>query len=277
MYTDTDRAKAVHDEAKRLEAFLSALSPEDWRRPSQCDQWQVADVVAHLVSAKHAERIQRGLRGELEPPVGGTPSGALSEDDFRNRLAQNAIDLRHQLGDKLLAEFRDETDRVEKLLSGLASEDWKTPCYHPMGPEPVRAVIDVRLTELAMHGWDIRASFDPQAALSEDALPSLLYTIPRAVRRAFRPNAKRTRAVRYRFHMTAPVYATTDILLNADGASVESDSQTEADVTFRCDTSTAILVIFGRLSLADAIADGRIQVEGEQELATAFGQSFQGG
>lgn len=68
-----------------------------------------------------------------------------------------------------------------------------------------------------------------------------------------------------------------NILLNADGAAVEVDSQADADVTFRCDTSTAILVIFGRLSLADAIADGRVQVEGEQELAATLGQSFQGG
>jgi Mycothiol maleylpyruvate isomerase N-terminal domain len=48
MYTDADRAKALHAESKRLEAFLSDLSPEDWQRPSRCDQWQVADVVAHL-------------------------------------------------------------------------------------------------------------------------------------------------------------------------------------------------------------------------------------
>ena len=237
----------------------------------------MADVVAHLVSAQHADRIQRGLQGELEPPVGGTPSGMLSEDDFRNRLAQNAIDLRHQLGDNLLAELRDETDRVEKILSGMAVEDWETPCYHPMGPEPVRAVIDVRLTEFAMHGWDIRASFNPQASLSKDSLPALINTIPRAVRRAFRPDAKRTRPVRYRFQMTEPVATTTDILLNAEGASVESDNPAEADVIFHCDASTAILVIFGRLPLADAIADGRIHVEGEPELAAAFGQSFQGG
>jgi hypothetical protein len=51
----------------------------------------------------------------------------------------------------------------------------------------------------------------------------------------------------------------------------------EADVTFHCETSTATLVIFGRLPLVDAIADGRVQVEGEMELAAAFGQSFQGG
>ena len=65
--------------------------------------------------------------------------------------------------------------------------------------------------------------------------------------------------------------------LHADGASVESDSPAEADVTFHCDTSTAILVLFGRLPLSDAIADRRVHVEGEQELADVFEKSFQGG
>ena len=51
----------------------------------------------------------------------------------------------------------------------------------------------------------------------------------------------------------------------------------EADVTFHCETSTVTLVIFVRLPLVDAIADGQVRVEGEMELAAAFGQSFQGG
>jgi SCP-2 sterol transfer family len=71
--------------------------------------------------------------------------------------------------------------------------------------------------------------------------------------------------------MTEPVTATMDILLSADGGTVEPESPAEADVTFCCDASTAIFVIFGRLSLADAIAEGRVQVEGEPELAAAFG------
>ena len=59
---------------------------------------------------------------------------------------------------------------------------------------------------------------------------------------------------------------------------MESDRPTEAaDVTLHRDPATAVLVIFGRLSLADAIADGRVHVEGRRELASAFGQSFQGG
>jgi uncharacterized protein (TIGR03083 family) len=277
MYTDADRAKAVQAEEKRLEQFLSALSPEDWQHPSKCDQWQVADVVAHLVSGKHAERIVRGLHGDVTPSAGFVPSATLNEDDLREYMSQRAIALRSQSSDQLLEGFRADREQSEDVLTGMTSQDWEKPCYHPVGSEPIRTIIDIRLTEVAMHGWDIRASFDPQASLSEDALPSLLQTIPRAVRRAFRPDTSRTRHVRYRFQMTEPVAATMDIILAADGASVESDSTTEADVTFHCDTSTAILVIFGRLPLADAIAHGRVQVEGEQELSVAFGQSFQGG
>lgn len=276
MYTDADRAQVVHDEAKRLEAFLRALSPEDWNRPSRCEQWQVADVVAHLIEDKHAERMARGLRGELTPS-GFVPSVTLNADDFRAYLVQHPITLRRQLGDALLAAFCAENAHVDTILTGLRPEEWETLCYHPRQPEPIRTIIDIRLTELAIHGWDIRASFDPQASLSEETLPLLLQTIPRVVRRAFRPDAHRTRTMRYRVHMTGPVAATTDILLNADGASVESASQVEADVTFHCDTSTALLVLFGRLPCADAIADGRVHVEGELELAAAFGQSCQGG
>jgi uncharacterized protein (TIGR03083 family) len=277
MDTDADRAKVLHDEAQRLEAFLRTLSPADWQRPSRCDQWQVADVVAHLIEDRHADRITRGLQGDLTPS-GFVPSGAVHTDAWRASVVQHPRTLRRHLGDALLAAFCAENAHVDTILTGLQPEDWHTLCYHPSRPLTVRDLVNLRLTEIAMHGWDIRASFDPQASLSEAGVRALVTTIPRVVRRVFRPDAKRTRAIRYRLHMTTPIPATTDILLNADGASVESDRPTEAaDVTLHCDPATAVLVIFGRLSLADAMADGCVHVEGRRELASAFGQSFQGG
>ena len=180
MYTNANRAKIVHEEAKRLEQFLSTLSLEDWQRPSQCDQWQVADVVAHLVGVQHAERITRGLHGDLTPPAGFVPSGALNEDDLRDHMSQGAIALRSQSSDQLLEAFRAEREQLDEVLAGVAPQDWEKLCYHPVGPEPIRTIIDIRLTELAMHGWDIRASFDPQASLFVDSIPALVNTIPRA-------------------------------------------------------------------------------------------------
>src|SRR5215470_13439403 len=226
MATDADRAKVLHDEAQRLEAFLRTLSPADWQRPSRCDQWQVADVVAHLIEDRHAERITRGLHGDLTPS-GFVPSGTLHTDAWRASVVQHPRTLRRQLGDALLAAFCAENAHVDTLLTGLQPEEWHTLCYHPSGPRPVRDLVTLRLTEVVMHGWDIRASFDPQASLSEAGVWALVTTIPRVVRRVFRPDATRTRAMRYRFHMTTPMTTTTDIVLNMDGASVGSDSPTE--------------------------------------------------
>lgn len=137
MDTDADRAKVLHDEAQRLEAFLRTLSPADWQRPSRCDQWQVADVVAHLIEDRHADRITRGLQGDLTPS-GFVPSGTLNTDAWRASVVQHPLTLRRQLGDALLAAFCAENAHVDTILTGLKPEDWHTLCYHPPGPITVR-------------------------------------------------------------------------------------------------------------------------------------------
>lgn len=277
MYSDADRAKIVHAEAKRLEQFLHALSPEDWQRPSACDRWQVADVVAHLAGMALAERITRGLQGDLAPPQGSPQTGTVNEDAFRERIAQNSIALRTRLGDQLLSAFIANNDHLDQVLATLRPQDWEVLCQHTMGPEPVRTWIDMRITELAMHSWDIRSSFDPQATLSAESLPSLLQTIPRAVRRAFRPHASRTTHVRYRFTLTGSDSITQDIVLSRDGAQGTTASDVAADVTFQCTAETYVMVMFGRLAVDTALRDGRLAYEGNPELVAAFGQAFVGG
>ena len=146
-----------------------------------------------------------------------------------------------------------------------------------MGPESVRTLIDVRITELAMHGWDIRSRFDPQATLSTASIPALLQTIPRAVRRAFRPEAARTPPVRYRFAVTGPCSTTQDIVLSREGGHCETASDRPADVTFRGAAESSLLVLFGRLAVDAALRDGRLSYEANPGLVATFGQAFVGG
>jgi uncharacterized protein (TIGR03083 family) len=248
MSTDADRAQVLHDEAQRLEALLRTLLPAEWQRPSRCDHGQVADVVAYLLEDRPADRLTRGLQGDLTPS-GFVPRGAWHPDAWRTSVVQHPRTLRRHLGDALLAAFCAENAHVDTVLTGLQPEEWETLCYHPPGPITVRDLVPLRLTEVAMHGWDIRTSFDPQASLSKEGILALVTIIPRVVRRVFCPDATRTPAMRYRLHLTTPLPATMDLLLKADGASVESDRHIEAAaVTFHCDTATAVLVIFGRLA-----------------------------
>ena len=51
----------------------------------------------------------------------------------------------------------------------------------------------------------------------------------------------------------------------------------EPDVTFLCDGETYVLVMFGRLKIADALSEGRLTFDGDPALAVGFGRRFVGG
>jgi hypothetical protein len=50
-----------------------------------------------------------------------------------------------------------------------------------------------------------------------------------------------------------------------------------ADVTFRCDGETFVLLMYGRIRAQEAIAQGKMTCAGDFESAVAFGQRFTGG
>lgn len=62
----TDRGAArrgLEEEYAVLLATVSGLTPEDWRRPTDCTEWTVRDLVAHLAgSAEAGARVSTNLR-----------------------------------------------------------------------------------------------------------------------------------------------------------------------------------------------------------------------
>ena len=166
-------------EAEQLAQYLYTLPPDGWGQPSACAEWTVGDVVAHLIMVAEMFRhtISHGLQGDLSPPA-GFPA-ASGETAARNELfAQRAIALRKSLGDQLLPTFSTRFDALHQLLTSLGPQDWEKPCYNMLGTLPVRAFLTAQVTELALHGWDIRSRFDPSAHLSADSLAVFMRIIP---------------------------------------------------------------------------------------------------
>jgi hypothetical protein len=141
----------------------------------------------------------------------------------------------------------------------------------------VRCLRDFRLGELVLHGWDIRSRFASDAPLSYESLPVLLDMLATLTPGwAFWPGEPRATPARYRFTVTGHVPSTLDILVTGEHARLAEGGDVRPDVTFRCETETYVRVRFGRLSLVEALATGRVIAEGDQALAAAFGQWFRG-
>jgi len=67
-----DRVKILQAESERIKQYLHTLSSEALRKPSACTQWQVQDVIAHLVGVAetYASSVSRGLQGDTGPLPG---------------------------------------------------------------------------------------------------------------------------------------------------------------------------------------------------------------
>ncbi len=283
MTIDANRVKVVKSESERLIQYLQALPSEAWNQPSACTQWQIQDVVAHLAGGAelYVTWLSGGLQGETAPTGEFPPAGVLDSATAAEPIAQGAIAMRETVGERLLATFEVTNHSLNQLLAGLGPNDWETPCYHPWQIIPARQFLALQLQELTLHEWDIRSSLEPEAHLATEGLPAIMELISEAstngfLRWAFRPHSNLNAAVRYRFELTGTVPSRIDIVIHGDQVSLEESSADPANVTLQCDTATYVLVVYGRLSLEDALATGRLVVEGDQMLAMAFSQSFKG-
>ena len=279
MNADDVRREEIRSAGSRIEDFLRSLGPDDLARQSACAGWTVGDVVGHLIERGDPlpDQIERGLSGDLTPTPGFTDDPPVSEDQFRLDLDRRAVELRQELGEGLLAEFAQVNGEFNRVLALVQPDDWEKPCFHRLRPETVRSKADIRIAELAMHEWDMRWAMDPDATLAEDSLPGLVNASGRAVRRAFRADPSRTRAVRYRFELTDPTVSSVDVVLAPEGAGFEIEATAQPDLVFQCESATYAMVIFGRWKLPDVIRSGKLTVRGNPEMAGEFVDAFVGG
>jgi uncharacterized protein (TIGR03083 family) len=273
----TDVVDCIRAEASQLRDFMARLSPEAWVSASACPGWTVGDVFAHLTQGAHtwSAAITRAMAGDATPPPGQPP--LRPGERGSEATAQRAIAFRQEMGETgLLDAFATGYQELHQLLLRVPADAWDKPCFHRRGVLPTRNYVDIRLQELTMHGWDIRSAFDATATVSERPFPVLVHIARRWLSNTFRPDPHLTVPVRYRFTVPGPVPVQQDVLVSQDSFRIEPLSDSEADVTFRCNTGDYLLFVYGRLPLQRAMDTGRLHLTGSREHAQRFSILFQG-
>jgi uncharacterized protein (TIGR03083 family) len=283
MYPYGDRARLLGSESARIKRYLHGLPADAWVQPSACTRWQVQDVVAHLVGVAefYTRTVSRGLTGENSPPTGQLPAGQGNAASSAEGIAQRAIAACKSLGDQLLPRYDAADDDLNRLLTGLQPQERQTLCYHPGGLVAAQNFMDLRLKELALHEWDIRSALEPNAHLSATSFPAVLDNVSESIasgslRWAFWSGPALPFLVRYRFVVAGVGPRRAELVVDGKTVRMEDAAETSPHVTFRCDTETYLLLVYGRLPLDAAVAAGRLEAEGDGELARRFGQWFRG-
>ena len=278
MENPAERVEVLRQEVAAFKERVVNLSPEDWDRPSACEGWSVADVIAHLSGQAFALNVSRGLQGDFSPPAGAAPATEHNEDEFARNIFQRAFNTRAEFGDRLQETLFQRLDESVDVFNGVDQEQWDNQCYWPPGPEPVRTMLDMRISELTMHAWDVCSQFDPDYRLSDGSVRVLMDTVNRAARRAFRPDPTIPAPQVYQFVIDHPVEVVYELVIaNEEIVLRPGEAGEKADVVFQCDGETYVMVMYGRLTPNDALVSGKMDWDGNERLALGFGARFLGG
>jgi hypothetical protein len=173
--------------------------------------------------------------------------------------------------------------QLTALLARLDAEDWEKPCYYASAPHsrPAREFLALSVQELALHGWDMRSRLEAAYHLSPESIAVLVQHMPRRLARPHRTifplSPEWSTPVRLRWELRGAVVGAHDIVVERGRCRMEPANASTAQVTFRAEAETFVLMLYQRLPLTVATATGSLAVEGDEDLIAAFDRWLQGG
>ncbi|GAA5187349.1 maleylpyruvate isomerase family mycothiol-dependent enzyme [Rugosimonospora acidiphila] len=178
-----------------LAARVRALTPDDLISPSGASEWQVSQVLSHLGSG-----AEIGLAGLNASQTGG----AAPDMDF-NRSVWARWDAMAPA--EHAAAFLEANERLVEAYESL-DEATRDSLKINLGflPEPVDVATAARfrLSEFALHQWDVEVGFDAGATVAPEAVSLLLDQVGGMLAWTGRPDALAGRQATLTLRLTAP-------------------------------------------------------------------------
>jgi uncharacterized protein (TIGR03083 family) len=147
--------QVVRDEAERM--FATAEAPGAWEAPTACTEWQVRDIIGHIVDTTEGyfKAFETARSGGTAESHGLAVMHELAGDGGRAfRGVPQA---------EMMLRVRDDLDKMMGILGSLTEEEWGgliVPHVY-MGPVPAFVYAGGQLMDYGVHSWDIREGVGP--------------------------------------------------------------------------------------------------------------------
>jgi uncharacterized protein (TIGR03083 family) len=157
--------RASHD---RLVTIMDTLDADDLTRMSYASEWSIAQVLSHLGSGAEIFNLNltAGLAG-AEPPAREKFQAIWDVWNARSPQEQATISLA-------------ANEEVISRIEGLSDDKRAAFGVHMFGMDlDLAGMLRMRLSEHAVHTWDVAVAVDPAARVAPDAVALLIDGLPR--------------------------------------------------------------------------------------------------
>jgi uncharacterized protein (TIGR03083 family) len=175
MSTNTELQTALRSSHRRLVEATRPLTDDEIAGPSYCKDWSTAQVLSHLGSGAQVFGLllDAGLAGTEQPgreqfsPIWDVWNAMSPNDQARNSIIADDAFLDH-----VAAIPADQLDAMHMTLFG--------------GPADATRLLGMRLSEHAIHTWDVVVIRQPDAEVAGDAVAWMIDWLEPAARRSGR-------------------------------------------------------------------------------------------
>ena len=240
----------------------SALDDAEWELPTGCPGWSVKDQFSHVVGAEWT------LLGQ-EPPPAGPPHASHVRNDMGTWNERWIAARRPRPGPDVLAEFHTVTAKRLEALAAMDDDDFAAPAMTPIGPGTYHDFMTIRLFDCWVHEQDVRRAVGRPGHLSGQGAETTLATIQGSLPRTVAKLAGAPEGSSVTFALEGPLAREWAVGVEGGRGRTLDAVPAKSTAGVRTDLDTLVALACGRWSPASALADGRIDLEGDEQLARA--------
>lgn len=242
----------------QVDDAIASLPDQAWDAPTECPGWDVRACVSHLCGT------ESWLLGRPRPE----PKQA---DHVRNDMgARNEGDVasrRHQPPAELVAEFRELSAERIKALEALPADAWRGETDTPVGPGDLSDLISIRILDLWYHEQDIRRAVNRPANLDGAVAQFVSSRITRSLPVTVGKRVAPPDGTIVWFDITTPPVDSIAFHMTNRRAMAFDTPPERFDVKMTLTSEALLRLCGGRWDVDQAIADGRVTVEGDAAMA----------
>jgi len=237
--------RVVREEAERM--FTMAEAPGAWEEPTACTEWQVRDIIGHIVDT---------TEGYFTAEARGLPV-------MHELAGDGARAFRGVPQAEMMGRVRNDLDKMMGILEPLSEEEWGSLIvpHAYMGPVPAFVYAGGQLMDYGVHSWDIREGIGRAHALSADAadlLVPFMFIIWQSTIRASADLSPFTIGVT----VTGRNAGSYRVSISDQGMAYEPGEVGDLPTVLEFDPAALVLTAFGRINGGTA--------KGDQALAERF-------
>lgn len=144
--------------------------PANWNVQTRCTEWEVRDVVGHMID------VTEGYLSRWEAARVNEPAGAVGLLVMAQQLDDVAQSFRRLPRDEAIARLKADSDKMLAIFDALTADEWGGfNVTHPfMGPLPTLFYPAFHVMDYGVHTWDMEWGLGKKDALLDERTAGVL-------------------------------------------------------------------------------------------------------